>query len=93
VTRPPDGLDRITDGDVYTRVKAAVCAAQGRPSKPNDDFDHGSGDIVLEGLQVLEQSLLLRLRPMGSDLVVLLNRRGNDAIASGDPSGYVTAGA
>jgi hypothetical protein len=77
---------------VYDRVKAAVCAARGVPSRPGDDFDHGSGDIVMEGLQVLEQSLLVRIRPMGSALVVELNRRGAEAIASGEPARYVTAG-
>jgi hypothetical protein len=84
-----DGLDRITDGDVYDRVKTAVCAAQGLTAKPGDDFDHGSGDIVAEGLQVLERSLLLRIRPMGSVLVVEVNRRGTEAIASTDPGAFV----
>jgi hypothetical protein len=86
-----DGLNRITDGDVYDRVKAAVCASEGVPDKPGNDFDHGSGDIVYEGLQILEQSLLLRIRPMGSVLVVQLNRRGTTAIAAPDPGSYVTA--
>jgi hypothetical protein len=84
-----DGLNRITAGDVYDRVKAAVCAAQGVPNKPGNDFDHGSGDIVLEGLQILEQSLLLRLQPMGSAMIVYLNRRGTAAIASSEPDHYV----
>jgi hypothetical protein len=51
---------------------------------------HGSGDMVLEGLPVLEQSLLVRLRPMGSALVIEVNRRGAEAIGSGDPARYAT---
>jgi hypothetical protein len=82
-------LARITDGDVYDRIKNAVCAAQGQPARPGDDFDHGSGDVVAEGLQVLERSLLLRIRPMGSALVLEVNRRGREAIASTDPGAYV----
>jgi hypothetical protein len=84
-----DGLNRITDGDVYDRVKAAVCAAEGVPDKPGNDFDHGSGMIVNEGLQVLEQSLLVRIRPMGSVLVVELNRLGQTALTAADPGRFV----
>jgi hypothetical protein len=88
---PGEDGSTITDGDIYDRVKAAVCAAQGLPGKPGDEFDHGSGDIVMEGLQVLEHSLLVRLRPMGSAMVVQVNRLGVEAISSADPAKYVTA--
>jgi len=83
------GLNRITNGDVYDRVKAAVCAAEGVPDKPGNDFDHGSGMIVYEGLQVLEHSLLVRIWPMGSVLVVELNRLGQTALAAADPGSFV----
>jgi hypothetical protein len=88
---PRDGESTMTDSDVYDRVKAAVCAAEGVTGKPGDEFDHGSGDIVMEGLQVLEQSLLVRLRATESATVVKVNRLGVEAISSADPAKYITA--
>lgn len=63
----PAEMERLTSGDVYERVKAAVCAAQPGPDA-GSQFDHRSANVVDEGIQVLEQSLLVRTLLMGSRL-------------------------
>jgi hypothetical protein len=78
----------LTSGDVYLRIKDAVCAAQPGPDA-GSQFDHRSGNVVDEGIQILEQSLLVRTLLMGSSLVIDVNRRGQQAIAADDPGRFV----
>lgn len=84
----PAEMQRLTSGDVYLRIKDAVCAAQPGPDA-GSQFDHRSGNVVDEGIQVLEQSLLVRTLLMGSSLVIDVNRRGQQAIAAGDPGHFI----
>jgi hypothetical protein len=70
----PAEMKRLTSGEVYLRIKAAVCAAQPGPDA-GSQFDHRSGNVVDEGIQVLEQSLPVRTLLMGSSLVIDVNRR------------------
>jgi hypothetical protein len=84
----PAEMERLTSGDVYLRIKDAVCAAQPGPDA-GSQFDHRSGDVVDEGIQVLEKSLLVRTLLMGSSLVIDVNRRGQEAIASADPGRFI----
>jgi hypothetical protein len=55
----PAEMERLTSSDVYLRIKDAVCAAEPGPDA-GSQFDHRSGNVVDEGIQVLENSLLLR---------------------------------
>jgi hypothetical protein len=86
----PAEMERLTSSDVYLRIKDAVCAAEPGPDA-GSQFDHRSGNVVDEGVQVLEKSLLVRTLHMGSSLVIYVNRRGQEAIASDDPGGFVVA--
>jgi hypothetical protein len=78
---------RLTASEVYGRIKEAVCGSL--PGLDSHDFDRRCGDVVPEGLQVLEQSLILRIWPIGSELVVFLNRRAHEALESGDPGRFI----
>ena len=86
---PGPNLNRLTVADVQDRVNAMVRAAA--PGPETEQAFEGSEpyQVVNEGVQVLEQSLLVRTRPEGSELVITVNRRGREAIGSGDAGAYM----
>jgi len=82
-------LNRLTDDDVRSRVKSAVCGADGLPDAAKRYDDANLYSVVREGLQVLEHSLLIEMWPMGSIWQITTTRRGHAAIAAPDPASFM----
>jgi len=81
---PQADSPRLTDDDIKDQVGRAVKGAGDDSDPPGD-----RSTWILEGMQTLEHSSLIRITRMDSSYVVFLTRRGRRAIDAGDPSGFM----